>query len=63
MKWVRGIEQAGLLHILCVPHFHWSIINIVCVRQLLVLVHDGFLWLGEPIPITDMIIHKIEATL
>lgn len=22
MKWVKGIEQAGLLHMLCVPHFH-----------------------------------------
>lgn len=23
------------------------------------LVHDGYLWLGEPIPITDMLIHRI----
>lgn len=44
---------------LCIPHFHRSIINIVCVRQLLSLVHDGCLWLGKPISITDMLIHQI----
>lgn len=44
---------------LCVPYFHKSIINIVFVRQLLVLVHDGCLWLGEPIPIIDILIHRI----
>jgi len=59
MKWVKGVEQDVLLHILCVPHFHRSIINIVCLLKFLVLVHDGCLWLGEPIPIIDMLIHKI----
>ena len=28
-------------------------------QQLLTLVHDGCLWLGMPIPITDMLIHRI----
>lgn len=29
------------------------------IRQLLCLVHDGCLWLEEPIPITDHLIHRI----
>lgn len=59
MKWVKWFEQARLLHMLCVPHFHRSIINTICVCQFLALVHDGCLWLGEPIPITNMLIHRI----
>lgn len=59
MKWVKGIEQAGLLHMLCVSHFHRSIINNFFFCQFLTLVHDGCLWLGETIPITHMLIHRI----
>lgn len=59
MKWVNYVEQARLLHMLCVPHFHETIINIACVCQLLMLVHDGFLWLGETIFIIHMLIHRI----
>lgn len=59
MKWVRGVEKARLFHMIYVPHFHRLIINIMFVRQLLTLVHDGCLWLSEPIPITDMLIHRI----
>jgi len=59
MKWVKGVEQVGLLHMLYVPHFHISNINMVCVRQLLTLVHDGCLWPGDPILITNMLIHQI----
>jgi len=59
LKWVYGVEQAELLNMLLVPHYHRSAFNTVCVHQLLVLVHDGCLWLGQPIPITDMFIDKI----
>lgn len=41
MKWVHSVEQAGLLYILLMKHYHHSAINTVCVRQLLTLVHDG----------------------
>lgn len=41
------------------PHSSHSVINTVYVRQLLVLVHDGCLWLGGPIPVTDMLVHRI----
>ena len=30
-----------------------------CVCQLLALVHNGILWLGQPIPITDMPTHRV----
>lgn len=59
VKWVHRVQLAGLLHMLFLPHFHRSNISTQCVRQLLNLVHDGCLWLGEPIPITDMLIHII----
>lgn len=60
MKWVRGVEKVKLFHMPCIPHFHKSIINTVCVHQLLALVHDGCLCLGEPITIMDMLIHRIK---
>lgn len=59
VKWVCGVQLAGLLHMLFIPHFHHSNINKACVHQLLTLVHDGCLWLGEPITITNMLIHRI----
>lgn len=37
MKWVRGAEKARLLYILCVPHFHRSIINMVCTHHMILL--------------------------
>lgn len=44
---------------LYVPHYHHSIVNTACVHKLLALVNDACLWIGEPIPITDMLIHMI----
>ena len=40
-------------------HYHCAPEIIFVIRQLLYLVHDGFLWLEEPIPITDHLIHRI----
>jgi len=58
-EWVCGVEQSGLLNLLWVPHYHNTPINTICVCQLLTLVRDGCLGLGGPIPITNMIIHRI----
>lgn len=58
-EWVRDVENLVLLNMLWVPHYHCTPINTICVRQLLTLVHDGCLWLGGHIPITDMLIHII----
>lgn len=59
-KWLRRVEKARLLNLLCVSHFHRTPITIFIIRQLLFLVHDGFLWLEEPIPITVDWIHRIS---
>jgi len=59
-KWLRGVEKAGLLHLLWIPHFHCVLITIFVIRQLLFLVHDGYLWMEEPIPITTDLIHRIS---
>ena len=58
-EWVCFVEKLALLNLLWVPHYHHTHINTICVRQLLTLVHDGCLWLGGPIPITYMLIHRI----
>lgn len=59
MKWVAGVGAAGLLNMLWVPHISHSKINTICVHQFLTLVNYGCLWLGEPIPIIEMLIHWI----
>ena len=59
-KWLRGVEKARLLHLLWVPHFHHTPITIFIIWQLLCLVHDGYLWLEEPIPIMADLIHRIS---
>lgn len=63
MEWIHGVENSRLLNLLWVPHYHRTIINMTCVHQLLTLVHDGCLWLGGPIPITHMLIHRIAHLL
>lgn len=59
VEWIRRVENSGLLKLLWVPHYHGTTINTTYVCQLLTLVHDGCLWLGGPIPITGMLIHRI----
>ncbi len=61
MKCVAGIEHARLMNMLYVPHFGRRTINSICVCQLLALVHDECLWMGEPIPIDDMLIRRITV--
>jgi len=57
--WLKGVEKVGLLNLLSVPHYHRAPVTIFVIRQLLCLVHDGCLWLEEPIPITYHLIHQI----
>lgn len=59
VKWIHGVEKAGLLNLLWVSHYHRAPINLIVIKQLLCLMHDGCLWLEEPIPIIDMLIHRI----
>lgn len=53
------MEKARLLNLLWVLHFHHAPITIFIIKQLLCLVHDGYLWLEEPIPITANLIHCV----
>jgi len=57
-EWVCGVEKSGFLNLLWVPHYHRTPINTIYICQLLTLVDDGCLWLGGPIPITDMLFHR-----
>ena len=45
-EWATGLDRAGLLKMLNVPHFGRSTLVTVVVKKLLVLVHDGHLWIG-----------------
>jgi len=59
VKWIRGVNNARLLNLLWVSHYPHAPINLIFIKQLLCLVHGGCLWLGELIPITNMLIHRI----
>lgn len=58
-KWLRGVDKAGPLNLLWVSYYNFTPIKILVIKQLLCLVHDGCLWLEEPISITDRLIHSI----
>jgi len=55
------VQKVGLLNLLWVAHFHHAPITIFIIKQLLCLVHDGCLWLEEPIPIMADLIHRISC--
>lgn len=60
-RWLCKVEEARLLDLLWIPYFHQEPITIFVIRQLLFLVHDGYLWLEELIPITTELIHRISC--
>ena len=49
-KWLHGVEKAGLLNLLWVPHFHRKPITIFVIKQLLCLMHDGCCGWRSPSP-------------
>lgn len=59
-NWLHGVEKVGVLNLLWVTHFHRAPITIFFIKKLLFMVHDGYLWLEEPIPITENLIHHIS---
>lgn len=59
-KWLRGVENVGLLHLLWIPHYHCGPITIFFIWKLLCLVPYGYLWLEDSIPIMDDLIHRIS---
>lgn len=58
-KWLPAMEKVGLLNLRWIPHYHCMAITIFVICQLLCLVHDGYLWLEEPIPIMVDLVHHI----
>jgi len=58
-RWLKGVDKAGLLNLLWVPHYNGTPVIVVVIKKLLCLVHDGCMWLEELIPITDRLIHWI----
>ena len=59
-QWAAGLEQAGLLKMLNVPHFGRSPQVTVVVKHLLALVHDRNLWIGnQRIAIDGGLIYRI----
>lgn len=59
LKWLRGVDKAGLLKLLWVLHYNHTPIIVLVIKQLLCLVHNGCIWLEESIPITNKFIHRI----
>jgi len=59
VAWIHRVENSRLLNLLWVPHYHHTNINTTYVQQLLTLVHNVCLWFVVPIPVTDILIHKI----
>ena len=60
--WAAGLDQAGLLKMLDVPHFGRSTQVTIVVKQLLSLIHSGHLWIGDKsIPINGELIHRITG--
>lgn len=59
VEWISGANNLGLLNLLRVPHYHRSPINLIVIKQLLFLVHNGCLWLSKLILISDKLIRQI----
>ena len=61
-RWAAGLDQAGQLKMLDVPHFVRGAQVTIAVKQLLALFHDSHLWIGDKkIPINGELIHRITG--
>ena len=58
-KWDEGLATFGLFNMLFMPHFGHSAQDNMYVKQFLVYVHRGYLWLDRPYPITVELIARI----
>ena len=59
-QWATGLDKAGLLKMLNVPHFGHNTQVTMVVKQLLALVHDGHLWIEDQrIPINGDLVNRI----
>ena len=53
--WAAKLEKYIILLSLYMPHFGRGTQINTCVKQLLLIFHDGVLWLGKSIPMTCII--------
>jgi hypothetical protein len=60
-QWVTGLENTGILNLLEIPHFGWGKDVNNCIKQLLAVLHGGFLWLEEPVSIDVELISFITG--
>ena len=61
-QWATSLDLAGLLKMLNVPHFGRRTQVTIVVKQLLALIHDGYLWIGDKkIIINGELIHRITG--
>ena len=59
VKWISWVEKERFMILLWVSYYHHAPINLIVIKQLLCLVHDECLRLEDPIPITNMLNHRI----
>jgi hypothetical protein len=60
-QWVAGLVNTWILHLLEIPHFGRGKDMNNCVKQLLVVLHGGFLWMDKPVSIDVELISFITG--
>ena len=58
-SWIEKLTPSGLLNLLLIPHFGRSSERNAIVKVILSCVHDGYLWLDQPIDLNVDVIHRI----
>ena len=61
-KWLKGMDKVGLLNLLWVPHYNRTPITLIVNKQLLCLVHGGYMWVEELMPIIETLVHRVTDT-
>ena len=59
--WAEGLATSGLTNMLFMPHFGHSVQASTYVKQLLFCIHQGYLSLDQPYPITVELIVRITG--
>jgi hypothetical protein len=50
-KWVDGLANTRILNVLDIPHFGRGRDAKICIKQLMEVTHEVYLWLEEPVSI------------
>jgi hypothetical protein len=59
--WAAGLENTGILNLLEIPHFGRGKEVNNCIKQLIAVLHGGFLWMEQPISIDVELITTITG--